>query len=321
MDKYFNILLALPVSVSYNENREDMKGISTFNRQLIENFYLGCKIRGLTPKTIRYYSQCLLALTRYCRSMNKGLSDLTPEDMNSFILWEMGRKLKPVSINTHLTGIRVFYNYIYNEGLIKNNPAEKVRLLKIDRRTKPTLSPEEINKYLHYFDCRTFESSRNYNLILLAYDSMLRLGELLNLELTDLILADRLIRVFGKSRRERLVPTSPRTARSLHTYIMRWRGKVPGHFVFCYADGRRMKADRVENIFKAKNKRVSFHANPHKLRRSGATAFLNNGGNIHVLQHILGHSDIRTTQIYACPSRTDITEAFDKFSPASKLGA
>jgi len=322
MNDYFIKLLDVvdetPYTISCLEGGKD---IVTTDRQLVESFYFVCRVKGLSPITLEYYANCLASLNRFLIKSNIHIIDINIEGVRHYIVGELDRGVKPSAVNTYLKGIKVFLNYIYNEGFLPENVAITIKFLRVDQHSKPVLSIQQIASLLSSFHSKTYTNCRDYNLILLAYDGMLRLGELVNLNLDDLHLIEHYIKVFGKARMERFSPVSSRTARSIHSFLIKWRNKIPGQALFCQFNGSRLCEDRIYKIMKKHSRRTGIDFYPHKLRRSGATAYLNNGGNIHRLQIILGHIDIRTTQEYACPTRTDIIEAFDKYSPASKLGA
>lgn len=331
MNKRWKILFALADNYAYLEsglgepptNNDLQRGRRAASlvrdRQLMEEFYRSCKIKNLSKRTLDYYAINLSTFLIYAHGHGFKLRETDRAHLNTWILEMLEGPLSRVSINTRLKAIRSFYNFLARESLINENPVERLSLIKVDQRAKPVLTGTQMELILNSYHCKTFESARNKGLTYIAYDAMLRVGEMCNLRTGDVDLAEKLVRVFGKSRRERVVPISTPTARYLHTYKLRWRDNVPGDALFCLKTGDRLGEDRVYKIFKRHSTRVGIDFHPHKLRRSGATQFVRLGGSLAVVQRILGHRDIRTTMSYVNLASADIIDAHERFSPVANL--
>ena len=330
MNKRWKILLALLENYAYDGNVEGVPAFDNFkrgrcgesllqDRRLLDEFYRSCRIKNLSKRTIDYYAINLSTFLIYAYSCDVKLRGVRKEHIDAWILRMLEGPLSRVSINTRLKAIRSFYNFLSREDLIEENPVDRLSLIKVDQRAKPVLNGQQMELILNSYHCKSFESARNKGLTYMAYDAMLRVGEMCNLRTSDVNLSEKLVRVFGKSRRERVVPISTPTARYLHGYKLRWRDKVPGDVLFCLRSGDRMIEDRVYKIFKRQSERVGIDFHPHKLRRSGATEFVRLGGSLAVVQRILGHRDIRTTMGYVNLASADVIEAHERFSPVANL--
>lgn len=309
MDKSFTLLLALA-------NNYGVGGT-----QIILDFYTRCRLKNLTRRTLQYYAINISNLVMLAHRLNRELDTITKGDLESHIIGALDNGLRATSINTRLKAYRAFYAFAAKEGLIDApGPMAEISLLKEDKRYKPVLDAEQMTLLLNSFHCRTFTDTRNKQMALLGLDGMLRLGEIVNVDLNHLLLPDRLIKVFGKSRIERWVPISTRTAKSLHQYIIRWRRSIPGPALCCKQDGERLNFWRLQKIFKRQSERTGIPFSSQTLRRSGATMFINRGGSIPILQRILGHSDPRITlQNYTHPAQGDVRQAHDQYGPVGAL--
>lgn len=166
---------------------------------------------------------------------------------------------------------------------------------------------------------KTFHGAIDYCMILLTFDGMLRLNEMLSIKMEDLNLQTKLVKVHGKGRKDRHSPFSDRTAKSIHTYLTRYRKKLPGDFLFPMINGKKIAYGRAHRIFAIPGKKAGFHVYPHLVRHSAATWFAKSGGNISILQKVLGHSSLQVTQRYIHLSNDDLSKAYERFSPAAAL--
>jgi site-specific recombinase XerD len=153
----------------------------------------------------------------------------------------------------------------------------------------------------------------------MMWDGMLRRNELLALKLTDINLDGRLIKVFGKGRKERMVPLGVKTVRALHQFLARWRSKFPGDTLICMRNGEQITERHCHKIVQQLGRKNGVKLYPHLLRHSAATWYIRQGGNPVILQGIMGHSSLTVTQQYLHLSSKDAVDSYDKFSPANAL--
>lgn len=287
-------------------------------RELLESFAFACRLKNLSPSTMKCYAERLAYLVRYAASVDKELEDLNNRDLQFYIMQTID-SVSAATVNGRIRVFKVFYKHLSEEGLIDADPMRKIRLIRTEQRVKPVLSVEEMSRVLAQFNRKTFCGARDYCMILLTYDSMLRLTELLTLNLGGIDLHAKLVKVFGKGRKERCAPFSDKTAKAIHTYLTRFRRDVTGELLFPMSNGKQITARRGHRIFSNAGKKADLYVHPHLVRHSSASQFIRMGGSPAVLQKILGHSSLAITQRYVHLSNDDMHEAYERFSPASRL--
>lgn len=209
-----------------------------------------------------------------------------------------------------------------NEELIQSSPTEKTRAPRVDNDLPEALTSEEIVRILDYLDTRC--SFRDRVIFEFFLDTGCRVNEVANLTLADIHLTDGWAKVFGKGRREAIVPLGDELCKDLNLYINRYR-RAPedesGLFVSNVAPYRRLTRDGIITMVKRVHKACEIKGKngPHKLRHTMATEFIKNGGDVAVLRKILRHSNIVVTQRYINLVQSDVQSAHREFSPMDRL--
>jgi site-specific recombinase XerD len=234
----------------------------------------------------------------------------------------LDRGLSPVTVNIHLRALRAAFNWLYREGYLAENPLERVRPLRVPRQYPKVLSEPEVLALLKTARSQGgWTGKRNWAMVLTFLDGMLRLSELINLELADVNLQARSIRVrHGKGDKERTVFMGRRLTRAMREWLS-VRGHVPGcDNVFISRGGSPLDKRNVQRILERLAAKAGLgRVSPHMLRHTGATLFVRNGGDPFSLQQLLGHSSITTTQIYVHMAGTALREAHARASPVDRL--
>ncbi len=224
------------------------------------------------------------------------------------------------TVNGRLRAFRRSWNFLEEDGLWEEkNPTKGIKLLKTAKRIREVVDPTQIQKIVKKANKKRFEGIRDLIILLLMWDGMLRRGELLGLKIKDIDMQTRLVRVFGKGRKERMVPLGAKTLRLINQYINKWRVKFPGNHLICMRDGEPMAERRCHHVVAKLGKRAGIKLNPHLLRHSGATWYIQQGGNPAVLQGILGHTSLTVTQKYLHLSNRDAVKSYEQFSPGNCL--
>jgi integrase/recombinase XerD len=291
---------------------------SGVGRELLESFAFACRVKNLTPSTLKCYAERLAYLVTYCANLHKGLQELTQRDLQAYLMSILD-SVSAATVNGRIRVFKVFYKHLLSEGLIKSDPTAKISLVRAEQKVKAVLSQEQMSCVLSRLNRATRYGARSYCMILLMYDAMLRLNELLSLKIEDVDLRSRLIKVFGKGRKERIAPISDRTAKAIHTYILKYRTGNKTELLFANRMGGKIDPRRGHRIFSIAGKRVGIYLHPHLVRHSSASQFIRMGGNPAVLQKILGHSSLTVTQRYVHLSTDDLNVAYEKYSPAAGL--
>lgn len=260
--------------------------------------------RNLSPATLKAYrrevTRCILRFRDRCA----GPEDIRPLDVRDFVasLWETG--LSARSLERALASVRTYFAFLVSEGVVAANPATAVPLPKKERR-----QPEVVDRYAIEDLLESFPDSpagrRDCAMIELLYGAGLRVGELVAIDLDDLSLAERLLRVRGKGRKERLVPFGRKAAAAIELYLperARWRRKYLDDEdpLFVNQRGGRLSDRSVRRALSAAVARTAdlHHLHPHALRHAFATHLLEAGMDLRAIQELLGHSSLATTQMY-----------------------
>ena len=166
---------------------------------------------------------------------------------------------------------------------------------------------------------RTFTGYRNYIMLLLFWDTMVRLGELLGLKVSDVDLKAGMIKVYGKGRKERCIPLGTTTIKRIHYFLSKHRRDIPGDFLVCRVDGHPLPVRSVERILERIGEKAGIKVTPHLLRHSAGTFWIKSGGSSAILQKILDHTTQSTTQLYIHLAGSDVKEWHARFSPGDRV--
>jgi integrase/recombinase XerD len=276
--------------------------------------------KNITPKTDKAHRQAWTSFTTNCPDIT------TPEQLNkaAIILWlEALHKttIRPTSINCYARSLNAFFKWLLDNEYI----TEKVKIAKLatSKEVVKTL-PEENLKALLAFKPPTFVERRIHALVLTILDTGIRIEEALTLCLPDLDLRDERLKVYGKGRKERIVPFSPDLRRLLARYLdsPELRGLPPDRYVFCTRRGGRLLYDNTRRDYLALCDKLGIKRLGafHRMRHTFATTFIKSGGNVMYLKDMLGHSELRTTQIYVHNDIETLREAQHRGSILSNLG-
>jgi integrase/recombinase XerD len=239
--------------------------------------------------------------------------------IQTYIL-SMKDRVSDYTVNGRIRVLKLFFNYICREGLWDSaNPMERIKLIRAEERFPKIISIDEMEKLLGVPNKRTFTGYRDYVMLLLLWDTMVRLGELARLRIWDVDLDAGMIKVYGKGRKERCVPLGARTITALHYFQMKYRCKAPGDYLICKVDGLPLSPRGIEQILLRIGRRARIKITPHMLRHSAGTFWIKCGGSATILQKLLGHTTQNTTQLYIHLVGADIKEWHNRFSPADRL--
>jgi len=290
--------------------------------------------RGVSPYTVRNYTYDLLG--NYARGAERGffqflrqkkidsLEGVDKHVLRDYISWLMEQGVVKPSIARKLSAIRSFYRYLVREELIEINPLEKASSPKLDRRLPSFLSIEETVRLLEAPDLATPQGQRDRALLELLYASGLRVSELVNLDLAQVNLETNEVRVWGKGSKERVVLIGEPASRMLSTYLSHGRpellGKKRSSAVFLNRYGGRLPARRIQKILEKYANAVNLdkHVHPHLLRHTFATHLLDGGADLRVVQELLGHAQLSSTQIYTHVSQSQARKIYLSAHPMAQ---
>jgi site-specific recombinase XerD len=266
-------------------------------------------VRSLALHTVASYRCDLEKLNLFLRSRELGVYEVTHEDARRFSGALMQRAYATATINRMLAAVRGFYTYAYKTGKCQLNPFSRISGTSRHRRLPSVLSKDEVHRILSqpYTD---FLGLRDLMLFHLFYSTGCRLSELLTADLKDVELEQSRMLVMGKGSKERYVFLNPRTEELLKTYLPQragWQtcnGIKDGddlQALLVNHSGKRLSASSVHSIFRKYQLKLGIQKQftPHVFRHSFATHMLDNDSGIRIVQELLGHSSISTTQIYS----------------------
>ncbi|MCB0283242.1 MAG: site-specific tyrosine recombinase XerD [Calditrichae bacterium] len=279
--------------------------------------------QNLTENSIDAYKK---DITRYLNYLNKnGIN--SPEHAQPVHVHRLLQALTEIglsenSLARNLSSIRGFYRFLIGESYIEKDPTMHVDRPKIPRYLPSVLTIEEVNMILEIPDIKTSLGLRNRAMFETIYASGLRISELLTLQTTQVYFEQEILRIFGKGRKERLVPITEDALSWIKKYIDFARPSLnkSGHgglTIFLNNRGKPMSRmgfwkilDEAAHLAGIKKK-----VHPHTMRHSFATHLIENGADLRAVQEMLGHSDISTTQIYTHLDRSHIEKEYRKFHP------
>ena len=255
--------------------------------------------RKLSNNTLKSYLNDLKDFDLYFKGE---LIGLTYDDIKKYI--DTLQDKTSTTISHYITVISSFYSFLVGENELTNNPCENIATPKIVKKLPNYLTEEEVNKLLD-INLLTPYDYRNKAMLELLYATGLRITELCNLKLSDVDVNNCFIRVYGKGKKERIVPVTDLALKHLLTYIYEYRNLIlkdkDSDYLFISNSLTNISRQGFFKILKKECKRVGIEKNvsPHILRHSFATHLLKHGADLRIIQELLGHEDITTTQIYA----------------------
>lgn len=261
--------------------------------------------KALSTNTLEAYVHDVDNLFTYLKENDISPLDVTLNELENFLATLHDRQIGPRSQARMLSGIRSFYQFLVLDGFIEADPTILLESPKIGMKLPEVLSIEEIDMLIDAIDLSKREGQRNRAIIETLYSCGLRVSEACNLKLSDLYLNEGYIKVEGKGSKQRLVPISERATAEIMDYLTD-RAEIdikPGHEDYLFVSAhfkKRMSRITMFHIIKelAELTGIKKTISPHTFRHSFATHLLEGGANLRVIQSMLGHEDIGTTEIY-----------------------
>lgn len=278
--------------------------------------------RRLSPLTASSYRRDLGALAVFCDAEKvSGWKQVDSHHVRTFAAREHRDGLGPRSVQRRLSALRGFFNYLIRERVIESNPAADIRAPKAPKRLPKTLDVDQVASLLNRRADDPL-SRRDLAMLELLYSSGLRLAELAGLDVLDLDLADRTVRVLGKGSKTRVLPVGRQAVTALRAWLADRATLVkPGTTaVFVGQGGRRlgMRAIQARIGRWASGTRLGVPVHPHLLRHSFATHLLESSRDLRGVQELLGHADISTTQIYTHLDFQHLAKVYDEAHPRAR---
>ena len=288
--------------------------------------------KNLSTNTVNSYWLDLKAFIEYITEIKKinKLNQVNSQLINSYIAtlgtyinYNNDVKTKNTSsINRAISSIRSFFKYLISNNIINNDPTKFIILQKQDKKLPVVLTVEEIDTMLNSFNINKKNQIRDKAMLSILYSCGLRVSELITLSLTNLFIEDDIIKIFGKGNKERMVPVGKIGKKDLLIYIndvrpIYARKSNSKGILFLSNRGKQISRKTVWNIIKssALSSGIDKNVSPHTFRHSFASHLLEGGAGLRVVQELLGHSNISTTQIYTHLDQTYLKEIHKEFHP------
>ena len=275
------------------------------------------EIKKYSPHTIKAYG---IDIRQFCLYFAKHRLPVNKNNIRDFLAFTFLQKKNKATVARKIYAVKSFYGYLVKTGVLKNNPLDGTGTPKLDRKIPQILTENEMLEFLDALPEKNFLQLRNKALFEFLYATGLRISELTELQAADIHFGERLVRVMGKGKKERLVPFHEQAAAVLSRYLQCLRSEFhyQGERVFVNSRGGMLSQRSVERILPQVYRHLSGsnkHIYPHLLRHSFATHLLQRGANLRVIQELLGHANLATTEKYTTLNFGDLLKTYKKFHP------
>lgn len=280
--------------------------------------------RSLSENSVSAYEQDLDKLRTYLEDRNIDPVKAQLSDLEDFVYNYFGAESNARSQSRIISGIHSFYRFLLYHNYIDSDPSELLAMPKKELHLPDVLTVEEINAMVAQIDMSSNEGHRNRAIIEMLYGSGLRVSELVDLKLSNMYRQEGYMLIQGKGSKQRLVPISPE-AEKWFQYWMEDRAHLDikpefKDIAFLNHYGRQLTRAMIFTIIKRLTAAAGIHktVSPHTLRHSFATHLLQNGADLRIIQQLLGHENITTTEIYTHVDIQDLRQAILQFHPANR---
>ena len=294
--------------------------LATALQQFIDNL---SQQRRASAHTVLNYQRDLQRLSDFCQQ--QAISDWTQvkaKDIRQCIALLHRQGLSGRTIQRFLSAVRSFYRFLVQQGLAEANPAQSVQAPKTEKRLPATLDVDQMKALLDNTDGGSFIACRDRAMMELFYSAGLRLAELAGLDLHDVDLTDRMVRVTGKGNKMRDCPIGGEAVNALQRWLqIRHEAQTYQQTaLFISRQGRRLNVRSIQKRLRywGQKQGISDRVHPHRLRHAFASHMLEASGDLRAVQELLGHADIATTQIYTHVDFQHLANVYDAAHPRAK---
>ncbi|MBS0634633.1 MAG: site-specific tyrosine recombinase XerD [Verrucomicrobia bacterium] len=271
--------------------------------------------RGLSPNTLEAYGR---DITNFLSFYTKPLTQLVKEDVINFLAMLQSQEYASSSVARALIALKVFFRFLKREGLHAEDVGQLLDTPKLWQMLPDVLSSSEVELLLNQPDCATNQGIRDKAILELLYATGIRVSELCNLSIYDV--DDDQVRVFGKGSKERIVPISARAVAAIDSYLAKVRdlhANEEEKRLFLSLKGKPIDRTSVWKLIKAYAKKANITKNifPHMMRHSFASHLLDGGADLRIIQEMLGHANISSTDRYTHVSLSKVHERFKSMHP------
>lgn len=256
-------------------------------------------------------------LNKYEEFLKKDILESDTEDLERYLKYI--KNLESTTVAHKITSIKSYFNYNIKRGIVSVNPADKVSRPKLTKHLPEYLTEEEVGKLLDV-EVKSPYDYRNKTILELLYSSGIRISELVNIKTPNYDSEECLIRIMGKGSKERIVPLGDYAINIMNDYMNNYRpliNKKHTDYVFVNNRGDKMSRQFIFKVIKkeALKKGIKKDISPHTLRHTFATHLLKNGADLRIIQELLGHENISTTQIYTHVTNNKLKSDYETYFP------
>lgn len=284
-----------------NENLENYRNYLKYERAYSDN-------------TVSAYMN---DLNKYEKFLKKDILESDTEDLEKYL--KHIKNLESTTVAHKITSIKSYFNYNIKRGIVSVNPADKVSRPKLTKHLPEYLTEEEVGKLLDV-EVKSPYDYRNKTILELLYSSGIRISELVNIKTSNYDSEECLIRIMGKGSKERIVPLGDYAVNIMNDYMNNCRpliNKKHTDYVFINNRGDKISRQFIFKVIKkeALKKGIKKDISPHTLRHTFATHLLKNGADLRIIQELLGHENISTTQIYTHVTNNKLKSDYETYFP------
>lgn len=256
-------------------------------------------------------------LNKYEEFLKKDILESDTEDLEKYLKYI--KNLESTTVAHKITSIKSYFNYNIKRGLVSVNPVDKVSRPKLTKHLPEYLTEEEVGKLLDV-EVKSPYDYRNKTILELLYSSGIRISELVNIKTPNYDSEECLIRIMGKGSKERIVPLGDYAVNIMNDYMNNYRpliNKKHTDYVFINNRGDKISRQFIFKVIKkeALKKGIKKDISPHTLRHTFATHLLKNGADLRIIQELLGHENISTTQIYTHVTNNKLKSDYETYFP------
>ena len=251
----------------------------------------------------------------------KQLDSITTDDLSEYLSKRKKEGLAASSIRQNVVSLKIFFRFLCNHKILSEDIAEELFSPKPEHLLPKTINQKDVIRLLESIETSDPLGMRDRALIELLYSSGLRLGEIMEALLENLYVEEGHIRVTGKGNKTRIVPIGKKALEAINNYLEKGRKKLVNSkstsHIFLSIRGKKLSPSRIWQIVKERSKRANINSpiHPHQLRHSFATHLLSGGADLRIIQELLGHADISTTQAYTHVDEKGLKKVHKKFHP------
>ena len=280
--------------------------------------------KGLAENSILSYKRDLAKYHAFIENRQRidNIANVSQRNLRAYVRYLNAENISPNSIKRAISCIRNYHQFLVSEGKMDNNPVLQIDTPKVARKLPNVLSVEEIDKILHFIPKKAPMAKRDIAIFEMMYSCGLRVTELCNFKMSNILWDSEMIRVDGKGGRQRFVPIGPIARTNLKNYINKERPSlikknpnIPE--LFLSRNGNKLTRMMIWILLKkwTSTAEITKEVSPHTLRHSFATHLLEGGADLRSVQEMLGHADISTTQIYTHLDKEHLKEVHKTFHP------